>query len=308
MRPSMRPDAPSLSVVLPTHQRAGILRKCLEHLAAQTIREEMEVIVVSDGHDPETAALFSEGSWQSGVGSGELRVRFVEIPKSHQGTARNRGVEMAQAPIVLFAQDDIFLERSCCEEHQLAHAALEFSGEPETLVLGQTRWDPELAQTDVMRWLDETGWQFGYKALAPFAEDFVPRADQHRYTYTSHVSLRAETARRFPFREDARLYGWEDMEWGIRLRDAGVRLFYIPAARAAHHHPMTLEDSLARMETLGRSAVAMRNACPQFDRLPAGWKLLAYRALGFLPTMRGRHAYAFAKGIREGMGETGAGN
>lgn len=291
----MRQDAPSISVVIPTHKRARILSTCLEHLAAQTIVDEIEAIVVSDGHDPDTAALFRTARTDA------LRVRFLEIPKSHQGVARNRGVELAGAPVTLFIGDDILLAPDACEEHQLAHDALEFSGESASAVLGYTCWDPTLEQTPLLRWLDETGWQFGYPMLADCREDFVPRGRQHRFTYTSHLSVPTAIARRLPFREDVTLYGWEDMEWGMRLRSAGVRLFYAPAATAVHHHPMTLAQSLARMRTLGRSAVVMRDLVPGFDRMPRGLKLLAYRALGMLPTLRGRHAKAFADGIREGL-------
>src|SRR5205823_1924992 len=104
-----------------------------------------------------------------------------------------------------------------------------------------------LKMNRVMRWLEKYGWQFGYPKSESYAHDFLPTDIQHRFTYTSHISLPTETAKRYPFLEDVSLYGWEDIEWGMRLRDAGIRLFYEPDARAFHHHPMTLEQSLKRM-------------------------------------------------------------
>jgi GT2 family glycosyltransferase len=224
-----------------------------------------------------------------------MPVRLRSVPNSQQGVARNAGVREAKAPTCLFIQDDIFLEPDACEEHQLAHAALQFEGETNVAVLGFTTWDADMEITPVMRWLEDTGWQFGYPRLQP--EDFVPRVIQHQFTYTSHISLPTAVARRHPFREDVTLYGWEDIEWGMRLRDDNVHLFYLPAAKAAHHHQLSLDQSLKRMETLGQSAVIMEQAVPGFDRVPRGWKRYAYDVLALLPTMRGKHVKAFLRGI-----------
>jgi hypothetical protein len=122
---------------------------------------------------------------------------------------------------------------------------------------------------------------------------------QHRFTYTSHLSVPTIVAKRTPFREDVTLYGWEDIEWGLRLRRAGVKLWYAPDAKAFHHHPLTLEQSLARMETLGESAVYLTTIAPGLDRLPKGWKWAAYHLLALLPTMRGKHAKSFIGGIKK---------
>ncbi len=164
-------------------------------------------------------------------------------------------------------------------------------------VVGFTTWDPALPITPVMRWLEQSGWQFGYPMIEQYAHGFIPSDIQQRFTYTSHISLPTEIARQFPFREDVTLYGWEDVEWGLRLKKAGVRLFYEPDARALHHHPMTLEASLKRMRTLGISVVTIEKIEPELHVVPRGWKRWAYWAIALLPTMRGRHARAFLRGV-----------
>ena len=132
----------------------------------------------------------------------------------------------------------------------------------------------------------------------------VPPDLQHRFTYTGNISVPTEVAKRLPFREDISLYGWEDMVWGQALRDAGIPLVYVPQAEALHHHRLTMEDSLRRMETLGASAVHMRSIAPEFDRLPHGLTRIAYELAALLPTMAGRHRKAFLKGIRNAAGMT----
>ncbi len=163
--------------------------------------------------------------------------------------------------------------------------------------LGFTTWDPALEITPVMQWLEETGWQFGYPKLAPYAHDFIPVEMQHLFTYASHISLPTDIARTYSFREDVTMYGWEDTEWGMRLRDNNIRLLYESDAKAHHHHRLTMEDSLRRMTMLGESAARLEKFFPHLGRVPKGRKLLTYQVLAFLPTMRGLHARAFLAGI-----------
>ncbi len=277
----------SLSVIIPTHERASTLRHCLDYLEKQTVASEIEVIVVSDGPDPETTLLMGETKWK-------MPVKFFEIEKSQQGVARNRGVAKALAPIVLFIGDDIFLAPDACEKHIDAHHM--HAG---CAVLGFTTWDPSLNITPTMRWLEKTGWQFGYNLLAPYKKGFVPKNLQHRFTYTSHISVPTDIARDHPFHEDVTLYGWEDIVWGQELRDDNVKLFYEPDAAALHHHPINLDASLARIETLGKSLLHLTKVAPELDRKPEGFKLFAYKVIALLPTIRGRHYKAFLKGLEK---------
>lgn len=250
----------------------------------------------------------------------QLPVRFFEIEKSQQGKARNKGVSEAKGEMTLFLGDDMWLEPDACATHLTAHTAPIPSPSPDggreggsqnfpsplgggtkgggnRAVLGHVTWDPSLAITPVMRWLEETGWQFGYPLLKAYEHAFVPRALQHRFTYTANISLPTETARRVPFREGIDLYGWEDIEWGLRLKEAGLPLFYEPDAKVFHHHALTLEESLRRMETLGKSAAIFERIDPRMTIVPRGWKRLAYKLIATLPTMRGRHAKAFLRGL-----------
>jgi len=270
--------------------------RCLE---AQTIADELEVIVVSDGPDPETAKLFQQTT------SYKLQATsFYEIPKSQQGVARNAGVKHAHAPFVLFIGDDMLLERTACEAHLRAQTTTRnipdsevLCPRSETAVLGFATWDPVVEINPVMRWLERSGWQFGYPKIAKYAHAFLPAKIQQHFTYTSNISVSTEIARRFRFREDMTLYGWEDIEWGMRMKKAGIRLFYEPDAKALHHHHMTQEQSLARMETLGRSLVLLAEKVPDFRKQISAIKRFSLRARSLLPTMNGKHLRAFNRGV-----------
>lgn len=278
---------PLLSIIIPTHKRADILAKCLDYIEIQSIKEKLEVIVVSDGRDAKTASLFAKRKFT-------IPITFFSIPKSQQGVARNRGVEKAKGKYVLFIGDDIFLSPTTCEHHLAAHMLFP---KKNIAVLGYTSWDPTLGTTPVMRWLDKTGWQFGFKFLNKYRQTFIPKERQDRFTYTSNISLPLKEAKMHPFLEHVKLYGWEDTEWGLRLKKSGIRLFYEPTATALHHHHITLDQSLKRMRTIGASAVQMEKLVPALKLAPKKWKLKMYRALAKLPTLKGKHAKAFLQGI-----------
>lgn len=281
---------PKLSVIIPTHNRAETLGECLRCLERQTIADDIEAIVINDIENDKEFERVANSSWQ-------IPIHFETVPPCHQGVARNVGVRKARSSTVLFIGDDIFLKPDVCALHAGIHTNI---GTP-VAVLGNTMWDPSIEITPVMEWLMESGWQFGYPKIESYAEDFLPKHIQHLYAYTSHISVPQQVAERIPFREDIALYGWEDIEWGIRLRENGVRVYYVPHATALHHHRITLEDSLKRLETVGESAAVLSKKTANFDRLPKGLKRVAYEIAAMLPTMAGKHRAAFLRGVRKGQ-------
>ncbi|MCF7844198.1 MAG: glycosyltransferase [Kiritimatiellales bacterium] len=280
---------PSLSVIIPTHKRSKILEQCLKHIEKQTACEALEVVIVSDEPDEETAIVCKEKKWK-------MPIKLIEIGRCQQGVARNRGIEKAQSSRSLIIGDDIFLKPEACEKHINAHLKQAEEGGPLSMaVLGYTTWDPNIEVTPAMKWLEKSGWQFGYPLIESYSKDFIPKPIQHRFTYTSHISVPTDIVKEHPFREDLSLYGWEDVEWGERIKNVPLQLFYEPEAKAIHHHPLSLEESLERMETLGRSITNF----PHLDRHPTGLKRIAYKIASLLPTMSGKHRKAFLRGMKK---------
>ena len=285
----------NLSIIIPTHNRSRILEQTLAYLEKQTVADQIEVIVINDVPDDKEYERLAKANWH-------IPIHFEAISPCHQGVARNHGMQKAQSSTVLFIGDDIFLDPNACETHLHLHnsqlSTLNSLSRTPIAVLGHTQWDPAINITPVMQWLDRSGWQFGYPKIKHYTGKVLPEHLQHQFTYTSHISVSKDIALRTPFREDVTLYGWEDTEWGMRLRQNGVQVFYEPRALALHHHTMNLEQSLKRMETIGVSAVTMSTLVPEFDRLPRGWKRIAYEIAALMPTMAGRHRQAFLKGMK----------
>ena len=76
-----------ITVIIPTFKRPRLLIKCLEALAAQTIKyHEYAVIVVSDGPDWETEQAIQ--CWQS---KQQMSLRYLQVKKGGPAAARNHG-------------------------------------------------------------------------------------------------------------------------------------------------------------------------------------------------------------------------
>jgi glycosyltransferase involved in cell wall biosynthesis len=251
-----------LSVVIPTHNRAEILKTTLEKLFLQR-GVDFEVIVVDDGSTDETENAVSSLKRESqGVS-----IKYIRQDASHQGVARNRGVEAATGELIVFIGDDIFVEPGFLKAHHDRHTE---HPEENCVVLGFTTWDPALAINDYMRFLESSGWQFGYGFLAP---GFISNPEPYKFFYTSNISLKKSFFDQEKFDENFKVYGWEDTELGFRLwKKHGMRLFYEPAAQAFHHHLLTEDDLPKKIRAVGQSAVHFERLQPDVHVIPRGLK------------------------------------
>ncbi len=101
--------APMFSVVIPTHNRKHLLRRCLRAVLAQDY-PHYEVIVVDDGST-------------DGTGEMVLRefpsVRYIRQEVSRgPAAARNRGIEAASGEIIAFTDDDCLVPESWLHSHR----------------------------------------------------------------------------------------------------------------------------------------------------------------------------------------------
>lgn len=89
-----------ISVVIPTHNRATLLRRAIDSVLSQTY-SDLELIVVSDGSTDETPSVVAEYAKK------DSRVRFVELMPGRGGNvARNMGIEASNGEYVAFLDDD----------------------------------------------------------------------------------------------------------------------------------------------------------------------------------------------------------
>jgi glycosyltransferase involved in cell wall biosynthesis len=206
------------SVVIPTYNRLPILKQCLHALEAQEFGasdgiDGYEVVVVDDGSTDETVAWLKEHQ----VDLPHLRL----FQQDHQGpaAARNLGGQQAKGSTIVFIDSDLVVTPSFLRAH--AHAL--HQGQDQ---LGSDRL-------------------FTYGSVIntcnfdnPTAEPFKLTDFSAAYFATGNVAIARhwlDQAGWFDTR--FQLYGWEDLELGVRLKQLGLKLIKCPAAVGYHWHP-----------------------------------------------------------------------
>lgn len=216
------------SVVIPTYNRLPILQKCLRALEYQDIRADSvitgyEVVLVDDGSTDGTL------EW--------LEAHKDEFPhvtwyfQDHQGpaAARNLGVKEAKGDTIIFIDSDLVVTENFLQ----AHADALVKGEEQ---LGRDR-------------IFTYGWVINTCDFDnPNSEPYKITDFSAAYFATGNVAIARkwlEEAGLFDTR--FQLYGWEDLELGVRLKKLGLKLIKCPEAVGYHWHPPFNLDQIPRM-------------------------------------------------------------
>jgi GT2 family glycosyltransferase len=225
-----------LSVVIPTYNRLPILRKCLAALEGQRIGaplERYEVVLVDDGSTDDTVR------WLDANAARLPHVRLIRQEHGGPAEGRNRGVEAAEGDVIVFIDSDLVV----MDDFLLCHAR--------ALDAQWRRSGDRLC--------------FTYGAVINTANFDDPTSEPHKptdlswaYFATGNVAIdRRVLERSGLFDTGFRLYGWEDLELGERLRRMGVRLIRCPEAVGYHWHPPLSLEQIPRLIEVERQRAKM---------------------------------------------------
>jgi glycosyltransferase involved in cell wall biosynthesis len=235
----MRSPIPRLAAVVCTHNRATLLGRTLESLAAQTLdRTAYEVIVIDDGSTDdsrEVAEAFAP----------RLPLTYAYQRPAGLASAKNHGLFRTLSPLVLFLDDDDVADRELLEWHVRAH---ERFPELHYAVLGYTGLAPELIDDPLMQFVTRTGrFLFSYPDIT--------HGDVLDYTYFwggRSSCKRAFLLQHGVFNPVFR-FGCEDIELGFRLSRHGLRVVYEERAVSTMVRGFTLDEFCDRLVRQGRS-------------------------------------------------------
>jgi glycosyltransferase involved in cell wall biosynthesis len=275
-----------ISVIIPTYNRAEVLRRTLNLLSTQTF-SDFEVIVVDDGSTDTTPRLLKEFA-----GKVKFTLKALAQKNSGQGVARNQGIEKAEGEILLIIGDDMLPANNLLEQHAKFH---EIHAADNFACLGLVEWSPEIRITRFMRWLTKSGVQFKFDDLQKNS-----KTDFWRF-YTSNISLKRKLLGDDRFNTDFSGWGFEDAELGLRLQKKGMELLFNPEAVVQHFHEISADSLADRQFQAGENAVQFQKLHPDIQILPKGFKLFAQKILALLLpfTFYSKAKRAFLRGIAE---------
>ncbi|HIK44942.1 MAG TPA: glycosyltransferase [Leptolyngbyaceae cyanobacterium M65_K2018_010] len=213
-----------LSVVIPTYNRQPILAKCLRALEQQRYDGHLitgyEVVVVDDGSTDGTV------DW--------LRQQRADFPhvqlrqQDHRGpaVARNLGVEVAQGDTIIFIDSDLVVLEGFLQAHAAAlREAQDRTGSDRHFTYGRV--------------VNTANFEH------PTAEPFKITDYSQAFFATGNVAIAKHWLLEAGlFDPQFTLYGWEDLELGVRLKRLGLSLIKVPAAVGYHWHPPFSLDQL----------------------------------------------------------------
>jgi len=238
-----------ISVVIPTYNRLPILQKCLVAIETQEFTNDTvtdyEVIVVDDGSSDRTLVWLAENQ------ANLPHVKVIE--QNHQGAAcaRNLGVANAVGDTIIFIDSDLVVTETFLQSHANA------------LVQGAAD-----LQSDRL---------FTYGAVintnnfdAPTAEPYKITDFSAAYFATGNVAISRKWLEEAGlFDTGFQLYGWEDLELGVRLKKLDLKLIKCPEAVGYHWHPAFSLDRIPRLIEQeiqrGKMGVIFYDKHPTFD-------------------------------------------
>jgi GT2 family glycosyltransferase len=225
-----------LSVIIATKDRAAYLERALSSLGKQIGAPSYEVIVVDNGSSDETAQVVERAR-----GSLPYPISYVFEAQPNRGAARNRGIAASQGHLMLFCDDDVYVPPGFLGAHDAAHTLSNF------VVSGPI--------------INVPGYAVRPKpTLANYSRAFF---------CTCNVSVpKVAIDSVGGFDESFHLYGWEDTELGVRLREHGMRAKFAWDAYIWHVKPpqeVTLESELRKAVEKARMAVRFlaKNGSPR---------------------------------------------
>jgi GT2 family glycosyltransferase len=244
------------SIIVATYNRKGPLARLLATLVKQTVpRDAYEVVVVDDGSHDDPASVVR-------AFSSAIQVSLIRQTNSGVAVARQRGVEHARGPIVIFLDDDMLASEDFVEQHLAAH-----EGSEDRVVMGELLADAELGEMPLFEryhahQLEKAAKRFA--STGTFAGSDV---------YTGNLSLGRDLFfRAGGFDPDFHL---EDVELGVRLEQVGASFVFSRAAATVHASDHTSLDAwLARSVRDGRDWVRLMRKHPAAAGV-SPWRFLA---------------------------------
>ena len=226
-----------ISVIIPTYNRNAILAESLPYLYRALQSIDGEIIIVNDSKTQ--AAEAPAGS--------PVPLRIVNNPGQGPASARNYGASLAQSSLLLFLDDDVWVNAVAIQRTLQLHASQEHAAfnpnwkYPDALV--QQCRASKFGRYLLYHKLDRyEGWvtSLDWKSTTLFA---VPKLAGFYFSVNKE-----DFSRVGGFNENFLFQGAEDSEFSKRLAANGVKMFVDPETMVEHNEAdrMTLRSRLNR--------------------------------------------------------------
>ena len=273
---------PSVAAIIPTWNRADLVRSAIVNLQSQT-RPPEQILVVDNGSADDTASVVRN-----------LGADCIALD-TNQGFAFavNEGIRRTTTNWVLILNNDVCLERDW-----LATLLSSAESSQADFAVGKLLQSGQETQIDGTWDLVSRGayaWRCGYE-----------RRDDTTWSSRRSIALAPMTAALFHRRVFDRIgfletrfeSYYEDVDFGIRCALAGLSGIYDPAALATHLGKSTFGKRAARVYFLSarNQLLLLAKHYPSQTLRRFAWPILAGQTLALLAAARQGHPFAALRG------------
>ncbi|MDD2889778.1 MAG: glycosyltransferase [bacterium] len=192
------------SVILPTHNRAYILKDCLQHILTQSI-SDYEVIVIDDASTDNTPNVISKIKYKIS------NIKYIKLEKqSGPHAARNAGIKIATGELIIFVDSDVLVHPDFVKDHINIHTQY-----PDIILQGMVRYIKDIRKAT---------FKFFYTNLMSFG-----------ILVSQNASIKKEWLIKAGLFDETFGVGYEDIDLGIRLQNLGLRFRYAIKQCKAYH-------------------------------------------------------------------------
>lgn len=244
------------SVIIPTYNRSGSLRRTLDGYLNQTVVDLInEIIVIDDGsnekHARDNKEIIEKHSQDS-----PFDIKYLWQDNKGPASARNNGIKNASGEYILLTGDDIIPHPDMVKQHYSYHKKHDF--QENIGILGKISWPVGKKVTPFMEYINEQGLQFGFSLISN--DTVVP----YTFFYTSNISLQRKFLQKDKlFDIDFCYAAWEDIELSYRLKNRGFSIVYNENAIGYHHHNLSIKEFMKRQEKCGYAAYIFYQKHPE---------------------------------------------
>jgi O-antigen biosynthesis protein len=224
---------PSVSIVIPFRDQPALLRTCVDSLVEAPGHDEFEIVLVDNAStEPETAALLEQ-----------LAARPGHVVLDHPGefnwsAINNRAVEACRGELLLFLNNDVEARRPGWMRAMVEHAV-----RPGVGAVGARLLYPNGT-------VQHVGTVLGLGAVAAHMMPELPASEPGYLGFAtltrnwSAVTAACLLCRRDVFAsvggfDEELAVAFNDVDFCLRLADAGHRIVFTPNAELIHHESIT---------------------------------------------------------------------
>ncbi|WP_255631782.1 glycosyltransferase family 2 protein [Caballeronia sp. dw_19] len=256
VRYALPAEAPLVSLLIPTRNQVALLRRCVESIMARTRYTNYEIVIVNNGSDEPSALRYLRDL------AAHDRVRVLDDPREfNYSRLNNSAAREARGTILGLINNDIEVINEDWLDEMVSHAV-----RPEIGAVGARLWYGDET-------IQHAGVVLGIHDVAGHVHRFLPRGQRGPRDRASVVqSFSAVTGaclvvRKALYDEVGGLNEADlavtcnDVDFCLRLRDAGYRNIWTPYAELFHHESASrgFDDVREKIERSMRETAYMHN-------------------------------------------------